>query len=76
MITVAGLQFPTLLGGALVAETVFTWPGMGRLFLDSIGYRDYPVVMGILMFSATMVLIGSLLADILYAVVDPRIRVG
>jgi peptide/nickel transport system permease protein len=76
MITVGGLQFPTLLGGALVAETVFTWPGMGRLFLDSIGYRDYPVVMGILMFSAVMVLIGSLLADILYAVVDPRIRVG
>jgi peptide/nickel transport system permease protein len=76
MITVVGLQFPTLLGGALVTETVFTWPGMGRLFLDSIGYRDYPVVMGILMFSATMVLIGSLLADILYAVVDPRIRVG
>jgi peptide/nickel transport system permease protein len=76
MITVAGLQFPTLLGGALVTETVFTWPGMGRLFLDSIGYRDYPVVMGILMFSAMMVLVGSLLADILYAVVDPRIRVG
>ena len=76
MITVAGLQFPTLLGGALVTETVFTWPGMGRLFLDSIGYRDYPVVMGILMFSATMVLIGSLLADLLYAVIDPRIRVG
>jgi peptide/nickel transport system permease protein len=76
MITVAGLQFPTLLGGALVTETVFTWPGMGRLFLDSIGYRDYPVVMGILMFSAMMVLIGSLLADILYAVADPRIRVA
>jgi peptide/nickel transport system permease protein len=76
MITVAGLQFPTLLGGALVAETVFTWPGMGRLFLDSIGYRDYPVVMGILMFSAVMVVIGSFLADMLYAAVDPRIRVG
>ena len=52
MITVAGLQLPTLLGGALVTETVFTWPGMGRLFLDSIGYRDYPVVMGLLMISA------------------------
>jgi peptide/nickel transport system permease protein len=76
MITVAGLQFPTLLGGALVTETVFTWPGMGRLFLDSIEYRDYPVVMGILMFSAVMVLIGSFLADMLYAAVDPRIRVG
>jgi len=76
MITVAGLQLPTLLGGALVTETVFTWPGMGRLFLDSIEYRDYPVVMGILMFSASLVLIGNLLADTLYAVADPRIRLG
>ncbi len=76
MITVAGLQFPTLLGGALVTETLFTWPGMGRLFLDSIEYRDYPVVMGILMFSAVMVLTGSFLADLLYAVVDPRVRLG
>ena len=76
LITLAGLQFPTLLGGALVTETVFTWPGMGRLFLDSIEYRDYPVVMGILMLSALMVLIGSLIADMLYAVADPRIRLG
>jgi len=76
MITVAGLQLPTLLGGALVAETVFTWPGMGRLFLDSIGYRDYPVVMGLLMFSALLVLLGNLLADILYVVADPRIRLA
>ena len=75
MITIAGLQLPTLLGGALVAETVFTWPGMGRLFLDSIGYRDYPVVMGLLMFTALLVLIGNLLADILYVVADPRIRI-
>ncbi|MCF1467524.1 ABC transporter permease [Agrobacterium vitis] len=74
MITLTGLQFPTLLGGALVAETVFSWPGMGRLFLDSLEYRDYPVVMGILMLSAAMVLMGSLLSDVLYAVVDPRIR--
>lgn len=74
MITLAGLQLPTLLGGALVTETVFTWPGMGRLFLDSIGYRDYPVVMGLLMFTAILVLIGNLAADLLYAVYDPRIR--
>jgi peptide/nickel transport system permease protein len=74
MITLAGLQLPTLLGGALVTETVFTWPGMGRLFLDSIGYRDYPVVMGLLMFTALLVLIGNLAADLLYAVYDPRIR--
>jgi peptide/nickel transport system permease protein len=74
MITVAGLQLPTLLGGALVTETVFTWPGMGRLFLDSIGYRDYPVVMGLLMVSALLVLVGNLAADLLYVVADPRIR--
>ncbi|HWX50801.1 MAG TPA: ABC transporter permease [Roseomonas sp.] len=74
MITVAGLQLPTLLSGALVTETVFTWPGMGRLFLDSIGYRDYPVVMGLLMFTAILVLLGSLMADLLYGVADPRLR--
>lgn len=73
MITIAGIQIPSLLSGALVTETVFTWPGMGRLFLDSISYRDYPVVMGILMFSAVLVLLASLLADILYSVADPRI---
>jgi peptide/nickel transport system permease protein len=74
MITIAGLQLPTLLSGALVTETVFTWPGMGRMFLDSIGYRDYPAVMGILMFSAVLVLLGNLLADLCYALADPRIR--
>lgn len=74
MITLAGLQLPTLLGGALVTETVFTWPGMGRLFLDSLGYQDYPVVMGLLMFSAILVLVGNLLADILVAMTDPRVR--
>ena len=76
MITLAGLQLPTILGGALVTETVFTWPGMGRLFLDSLGYHDYPVVMGLLMFSAILVLLGSLIADLLVAFVDPRIRLG
>lgn len=76
MITVAGLQLPTLLSGALVTETIFTWPGMGRLFLDSLSYRDYPVVMGIFVLSAVLVLIGNLLADILYAVADPRIRLN
>jgi peptide/nickel transport system permease protein len=74
MITLAGLQLPTLLGGALVTETVFTWPGMGRLFLDSLDYRDYPVVMGLLMFSALLVLFGNLVADVLCAAADPRIR--
>ena len=76
MITVAGLQLPTLLSGALVTETVFTWPGMGRLFLDSLGYRDYPVVMGLLIFSAILVLAGNLVADLLYVAADPRIRLA
>ncbi|NIF20307.1 ABC transporter permease [Candidatus Pantoea multigeneris] len=74
MIALAGMQLPTILGGALVAETVFTWPGMGRLFLDSLGYSDYPVVMGLLMCSAILVLLGNLLADVVTALVDPRIR--
>jgi peptide/nickel transport system permease protein len=74
MIELAGIELPTLLGGALVTETVFTWPGMGRLFLDSLGYRDYPVVMGILMVSAVLVLVGSLFADLMSAAADPRIR--
>lgn len=74
LITIAGLQLPSLFGGALVTETVFTWPGMGRLFVDSLGYRDYPVLMGILMFTAILVLLGNLTADVLYAVADPRIR--
>jgi peptide/nickel transport system permease protein len=74
MIELGGLELPTLLGGALVTETVFTWPGMGRLFLDSLGHRDYPVVMGILMVSAVPVLLGSLMADLLSAAADPRIR--
>lgn len=76
MITLAGVQLPSILSGALVTETVFTWPGMGRLFLDSLGYNDYPVVMGLLMFSAILVLIGNLIADIVVATVDPRIRLA
>jgi peptide/nickel transport system permease protein len=76
MITLAGVQFPSLLTGALVTETVFTWPGMGRLFLDSLGYSDYPVVMGLLMFSAILTIAANLIADIVVALVDPRIRLA
>ena len=65
-----------MFSGALVAETVFTWPGMGRLFVDSIGYRDYPVLMGLLMLTAVMVVLGNFLADLVYAAVDPRVRLS
>lgn len=76
MITLAGIQLPGILTGALVTETVFTWPGMGRLFLDSLGYSDYPVVMGLLIFSAILVILGNLIADVVVALVDPRIRLA
>ncbi|MCF1505799.1 ABC transporter permease [Afifella sp. H1R] len=76
MITLAGMQLPQLLSGALVTETVFTWPGMGRLFLDSLSYSDYPVVMGLLMLSAILTLLGNLIADIVVSMVDPRIRLA
>jgi peptide/nickel transport system permease protein len=76
MITLAGMQLPSILTGALVTETVFTWPGMGRLFLDSLGYSDYPMVMGLLVFSAIVVVVGNLIADIIVAIVDPRIRLA
>ncbi|MDQ0473461.1 ABC transporter permease [Labrys wisconsinensis] len=74
IITLAGLELPTLLSGALVTETVFTWPGMGRLFLDSLNYKDYPVVMGLLMVSAILVILANSLADVFVAIADPRIR--
>jgi len=74
LVTLAGLQLPLVFSGALVTETVFTWPGMGRLFVDSIGYRDYPVLMGILLLTATLVVVGTLAADLVYAGIDPRVR--
>lgn len=74
LITLGGLEFRNLFGGALVTETVFSWPGIGRLYLDSLNYQDYAVILGLLLATSVVVLVGSLLADILYAVVDPRIR--
>jgi peptide/nickel transport system permease protein len=74
VMTVIGLQFGALLGGAVVTETVFAWPGVGRLLVDSIFFRDYPVVQGlVLMFGTTFVVI-NLFVDVLYAYVDPRIH--
>jgi len=74
IITMVGLEFGTLLGGAILIETVFSWPGLGRLLVDSISYRDYPVIQAeILLFSAEFVLI-NIIVDLLYAVVNPEIR--
>jgi len=74
VITLAGVQFPFLLGGAIITEQIFNWPGMGRLAVDAINQRDYPTIMGINLLAATMVIVGNLFADVMYGVVDPRIR--
>lgn len=74
LVTIAGLSLPGLIGGALFIETLFSWPGMARLAIDATLGRDYPVIMGVGLISATMVLLSNLIADILYTIVDPRIR--
>jgi peptide/nickel transport system permease protein len=74
IVTILGLSLPELFGGAFIIETIFAWPGMGRLGVQSIFQRNYPVIMGIVMFSALLIVLGNLFADIGYALVDPRIR--
>jgi peptide/nickel transport system permease protein len=74
LITVVALDFGQVAGGATITEGVFAWPGMGLLFLDSLTNRDFPVLLAILMISATFVITFNLIADLLYAVMDPRIR--
>ena len=76
VVTVAGLQFGNLLGGAVLTETVFAWPGMGRLIVDSIFARDYPVVQGAIFVFALLFALVNLAVDILYTILDPRIRLG
>jgi peptide/nickel transport system permease protein len=74
IVTIVGLDLPFLLGGAIVTERIFAWPGMGRLFLDHVSRGDTPVVMGILMMIAVAVVIFQLITDVAYAWLDPRIR--
>ncbi|MDQ3811489.1 MAG: ABC transporter permease [Chloroflexota bacterium] len=74
LITVVGIQVPALFAGAVVIEQIFSWPGMGQLALASITQRDYPVLTGFILVIAVLVLVCNLLADIAYAIVDPRIR--
>ena len=74
VLTVIGLQFGTLLGGAVLTETVFAWPGLGRLLVDSINARDFPMVQGIVLTFAAMFIVVNIITDLLYSVVDPRVR--
>jgi peptide/nickel transport system permease protein len=74
VITIVGLQFGNLLGGAIVTETVFAWPGIGRLVITAISQRDFPVVQGSVLVVAFLFALTNLLVDILYAVVNPKIQ--
>ena len=74
LITVVGLSLPELLSGAVITETIFQWPGMGLLAVRAVAARDYPLILGTILVTATMVLVSNLLADLLYGAVDPRIR--
>lgn len=74
IVTIFGLSIPFIFNGAFITETIFAWPGMGRLAVGAVFQRDYPILMGTTLITAILVLLGNLIADILYAVVDPRIR--
>lgn len=74
LVTLIGLTLPGLLSGSVIIEQIFSWPGMGRLFFESILERDYPTIMGLTLMFSILTLAGQLLADVLYAVVDPRVR--
>jgi ABC-type dipeptide/oligopeptide/nickel transport system permease component len=74
VLTVIGLQIGALLGGAVITESIFAWPGMGKLIVDAIFFRDFPVVQTVLILSATVFVVINLAVDLLYTVIDPRIR--
>lgn len=74
IVTIVGMNIPLLIGGSVVTETVFSWPGIGMLMTTSINARDYPVIMGVTVIVATAVLIGNILIDFIYCIVDPRVK--
>jgi peptide/nickel transport system permease protein len=75
-VTVVVLAIPGVFGGAIITESVFNWPGMGRLFIDALGRADYPVSMALIMIGAVLTVVATLLGDVLYTLVDPRIKYG
>jgi peptide/nickel transport system permease protein len=76
VITIYGMALPFLLGGATVIETIFAWPGMGKLTVEAVGGRDYPLIMATTTIAAVLTVLGNLLADVTYAIVDPRVTYG
>jgi peptide/nickel transport system permease protein len=75
IVTVFGVMTPRLLGGAVITETIFAWPGLGRLAVDAAITRDYPVIMGVTLFVSALVIVSNLITDLLYGVIDPRVTV-
>ncbi len=76
VVTVLGLQFGNVLSGAILVETVFNWPGLGRLAFDSVLRRDYPTILGLLLLSSIVVIVMNLLTDLCYRLIDPRIKIS
>lgn len=76
IVTIAGLQFGSVVSGAVLVETVFSWPGLGTLAFDALLARDFPTILGILFFSSLLVIVANLVTDVVYRIVDPRIRTG
>jgi peptide/nickel transport system permease protein len=76
LVTLFGILLPAMISGSVIIERIFAWPGTGRLYFDAILVRDYPLIMGLTLFSAALTLAANLLADLLYAVVDPRVRLS
>jgi peptide/nickel transport system permease protein len=76
VVTIVGLQFGALLTGAIITETIFSWPGLGRLVIQAIRLRDYPLVQGSILAIALTYILINLITDVVYAMLDPRIRVG
>jgi len=75
-VTVIAVDFGTVISGAVITETVFAWPGMGRLFMESMDGRDYPMLMGLMMLGSVGIILANIIADLTYAALDPRIRYG
>ncbi len=76
VLTIAGIQFATILGGVIVVEVVFAWPGLGNLTYDAVAARDYPLIQGAVLLIAVIFLAVNFIVDVLYAVIDPRIRLS
>ena len=74
LVTLIALDLPSVFAGALFVETIFSWPGMGRLFWDAARGRDYPVLLGVVMITAVLIIVCNILADLAYGILDPQVK--